>query len=59
VHPCISGQGESRSAVDSVRAARHMPELTLDQRTVVWGHSQGGQAALSPGINGPGYGPGP
>ena len=57
VHPYIIGQGESRSAVDSVRAARQMPELTLDERTVVWGHSQGGQAALSTGINGPGYAP--
>lgn len=57
VHPYIIGQGESRSAVDSVRAARQMPELTLDERAVVWGHSQGGHAALSTGIYGPGYAP--
>jgi pimeloyl-ACP methyl ester carboxylesterase len=57
VHPYMIGQGESRSAVDSVRAARQLPELTLDKRTVAWGHSQGGQAVLSTGIYGPGYAP--
>jgi pimeloyl-ACP methyl ester carboxylesterase len=36
-----------------VRAARKMPELTLDARTVVWGHSQGGHAALWTGKVGP------
>ena len=57
VHPYIIGEGEARSALDSVRAARQMPELTLDERTVVWGHSQGGHAALWTGIIGPRYAP--
>ena len=57
VHPYLIEDGESRSAVDAVRAARQMPELTLDSRTVAWGHSQGGQAALASGIFGPGYAP--
>ena len=57
IHPYINGDGETRGGVDSVRAARQMPELTLDQRTVVWGHSQGGHAALSTGIYGPRYAP--
>ena len=38
--------------MDATRAARHIPELTLDNRTVVWGHSQGGRA-LETGILGP------
>jgi len=53
--PYIIGEGEARAALDSVRAARQMPELTLDARTVVWGHSQGGHAALWTGIVGPRY----
>jgi pimeloyl-ACP methyl ester carboxylesterase len=56
-HPYIIGEGEARAALDSVRAARQMPELTLDDRTVVWGHSQGGHSALWTGIVGPRYAP--
>lgn len=56
-HPYLIGEGEARGALDSVRAARQMPELTLDERTVVWGHSQGGHAALWTGIVGPRYAP--
>src|SRR5437667_6501657 len=56
-HPYLIGEGEARSALDSVRAARQMPELTLDKRMVIWGYSQGGHAALWTGIVGPGYAP--
>jgi pimeloyl-ACP methyl ester carboxylesterase len=56
-HPYLIGEGEARAALDSVRAARQMNELTLDTRTVVWGHSQGGHAALWTGIVGPRYAP--
>src|SRR5262249_1915183 len=56
-HPYLIGEGEARAALDSVRAARQMPELTLDKRTVVWGYSQGGHAALWAGIIGPRYAP--
>jgi pimeloyl-ACP methyl ester carboxylesterase len=55
--PYLIGEGEARAALDSVRAARQMPELKLDPRTVVWGHSQGGHAALWTGIIGPRYAP--
>jgi pimeloyl-ACP methyl ester carboxylesterase len=54
-HPYIIGEGEARSGLDSVRAARQMPEIKLDDRTVVWGHSQGGHSALWTGIAGPHY----
>jgi acetyl esterase/lipase len=57
VHPYIIGDGEARSALDAVRATKQMPELSLDVRTVVWGHSQGGHAALWTGILGPRYAP--
>jgi pimeloyl-ACP methyl ester carboxylesterase len=56
-HPYLIGEGEARAALDSVRAARQMSELTLDKRMVVWGHSQGGHAALWAGIIGPRYAP--
>ena len=56
-HPYLIGEGEARAALDSVRAARQMPDLTLDQRMVVWGYSQGGHAALWTGIIGPRYAP--
>jgi pimeloyl-ACP methyl ester carboxylesterase len=56
-HPYLIGEGEARAALDSVRAARQMSELALDKRMVVWGHSQGGHAALWTGIVGPRYAP--
>jgi acetyl esterase/lipase len=56
-HPYLIGEGEARAALDSVRAARRMPDLTLDKRMVVWGYSQGGHTALWTGIVGPRYAP--
>jgi len=56
-HPYLIGEGEARAALDSVRAARQMSELTLDKRMIVWGHSQGGHVALWTGIVGPRYAP--
>jgi Secretory lipase/Short repeat of unknown function (DUF308) len=56
-HPYLIGQGEARSVLDSVRAARQMPQLSLQNRTVIWGHSQGGHAALWAGILAPTYAP--
>jgi pimeloyl-ACP methyl ester carboxylesterase len=56
-HPYLIGEGEARATLDSVRASRQMSELTLDNRMVVWGHSQGGHAALWTGIIAPRYAP--
>src|SRR5213075_886659 len=56
-HPYLIGEGEARAALDAVRAARQMSELTLDKRTVVWCYSQGGHAALWTGIVGLRYAP--
>lgn len=56
-HPYLIGQGEARSVLDAVRAARQLEELTLSDRTVVWGHSQGGHAALWTGVLAPTYAP--
>ena len=56
-HPFLIGQGEARSVLDAVRAARHLAGVTLSGQTVVWGHSQGGNAALWSGILAPSYAP--
>ncbi len=56
-HPYLIGEGEARAGLDSLRAAREMPGLVLDTRTVVWGHSQGGHTALWTGIVGKHYAP--
>ncbi|GAA2989683.1 uncharacterized membrane protein HdeD (DUF308 family)/pimeloyl-ACP methyl ester carboxylesterase [Microbacterium terrae] len=46
VFPYLIGRGEARSSLDAVLAARQLPGLALSERTVAWGHSQGGHAAL-------------
>ncbi len=56
-HPYLIGEGEARSELDAVRAARKMSELPIDKRMVAWGYSQGGHAALWTGIIGPRYAP--
>lgn len=56
-HPYVIGQGEGRSVLDAVRAARELDGLHLDDRTVVWGHSQGGHAALWTGMLASHYAP--
>lgn len=44
--PYLVGLGEARSTLDSLRAARQLEGLALADDTVLWGHSQGGHAAL-------------
>lgn len=56
-HPYLIGQGEGRSVLDSVRAAHQLTDVSLADHTVVWGHSQGGHAALWAGILAPTYAP--
>lgn len=45
-HPYLIGQPAGRSVLDSVRAARQLDGFALQDQTVIWGHSQGGHAAL-------------
>lgn len=56
-HAYLVGEDAARAVLDAVRAARQMPDLKLDQRFVVWGHSQGGNAALWTGILASQYAP--
>jgi pimeloyl-ACP methyl ester carboxylesterase len=54
-HPYLIGEGEARSTLDSLRAARRMEGIRIGDGAVVWGHSQGGHAALWTGIVAPTY----
>ena len=56
-HPYLVGEPEARSVLDAVRAAHDLREVDLAEETVVWGHSQGGGAALWAGQIAPGYAP--
>jgi acetyl esterase/lipase len=49
IHPYLIGESEARSVLDSVRAARALPNTGASNRFAVWGHSQGGHAALYTG----------
>lgn len=46
-HPYIVGESEGRGVLDIVRAARALgPRVAASTEVVIWGHSQGGHAAL-------------
>jgi acetyl esterase/lipase len=49
IHPYLIGESEGRAVLDSVRAARNFPNSGASNRFAVWGHSQGGHAALYTG----------
>ena len=49
IHAYLVGSSEARAVLDSVRAARSLPGTNASARFIVWGHSQGGHAALFTG----------
>jgi dipeptidyl aminopeptidase/acylaminoacyl peptidase len=57
VHPYLIGDSEGRAVLDSVRAARELLAQSAPTRFAVWGHSQGGQAALYSGLLARSYAP--
>ncbi len=57
VHPYLVGESEARAVIDNVRAARAIPEAGAADAFAVWGHSQGGQAALFTGLIAKSYAP--
>lgn len=58
VFPYLIGEGEARSALDAVLAAQRMPGVWASDDVVVWGHSQGGHAALWSSMIAKRYAPG-
>jgi putative ABC transport system permease protein len=57
VHPFLDGQSSGRSVLDVALAAKEIKGLSLAPTTVIWGHSQGGHAALFAGQLAPRYAP--
>ena len=57
VHPFLVGESEARATLDIVRAARAIPAAAASSEFAVWGHSQGGQAALYVGLIAKRYAP--
>lgn len=56
-HPYLIGASEARAVLDSVRAVRHMRDSGARSEFAVWGHSQGGHAALFTGELAASYAP--
>jgi acetyl esterase/lipase len=55
-HPYLVGESEGRAVLDSVRAVHQLDMgIELDDRYAIWGHSQGGHAALFAGQLAPTY----
>lgn len=49
-HPYLVGPSEAHAVLDSVRVARDLPGAGGASNFAVWGHSQGGHAALYTGL---------
>jgi acetyl esterase/lipase len=56
-HPYLIGESAAHAVLDSVRAARSIEEARAGDRFIVWGHSQGGHAALFTGMQAHAYAP--
>jgi pimeloyl-ACP methyl ester carboxylesterase len=56
-HPYLVGISEARAVIDSVRVAAQLPGAGGGKKFVVWGHSQGGHAALFAGLIAKSYAP--
>lgn len=56
-HPYLVGTSEGRAVLDAARAARNLAGAEAGNRIALWGHSQGGQAALYAGLIAKQYSP--
>ena len=56
-HPYLVGKSEAENELDIVRAAHNLPAAHAGTAFAVWGHSQGGQAALFTGQLAASYAP--
>jgi len=56
-HPYLVGRSEAYAVLDSIRAAREVAQTGTIHRAALWGHSQGGQAALFAAKLAPSYAP--
>lgn len=56
-HPYLIGSAEANAVIDIVRAARQLSDIQAGDQFAVWGHSQGGHAALYTGLRAKTYAP--
>src|SRR5690606_38132117 len=45
-HPYLIGIDSGNAVLDATKAAKQIPEASLGDQVAIWGHSQGGGAAL-------------
>jgi len=57
IHPYLVGKSEGQGVLDAAKAAHHLPGVRTSTTTLIYGHSQGGQAALFAGELAPTYAP--
>lgn len=57
VQPYLVGVDAGHNVLDAARAIHRMPEITLSNQLLIWGHSQGGQAAAFAAQLAPTYAP--
>ena len=57
IHPYLVGSSEGRAVLDAARATRRIPGLRTRNTVIIYGHSQGGHAALFAGQMAPDYAP--
>lgn len=57
VHPYLVGTSEGRSVLDAARATRQLTGLRTADTVIIYGHSQGGHAALFAAEQAPTYAP--
>jgi len=57
IHPYLLGLSEGRSVLDASRATQELARGELSKKVIIYGHSQGGHAALFAGEIAPRYAP--
>ena len=57
VHPYLLGKSEGQGVLDAARAAMRLPGVRTSHTVMIYGHSQGGHAALFAGQIAPTYAP--
>jgi len=57
IHPYLVGQSEGQAVLDAARAARNLVDGAASDSVIIFGHSQGGQAALFAGQMSKSYAP--
>ena len=57
LQPYLVGESEGRGVLDAARAAHQLPGVAVSPTTLIYGHSQGGHAALFAAEMAPSYAP--